>query len=44
MLTVFFDFNVNVHHEFLPKCQTINKELSKTPGFVAEQFMAFAPR
>ena len=26
MLTVFFDFNGIVHHEFLPRGQTVNKE------------------
>lgn len=29
MLTVFFDFNGIVHHEFLPQGQTINKECYK---------------
>ena len=26
MLNVFFDFNGIVHHEFLPRDQTVNKE------------------
>ena len=26
MLTMFFDFNGIVHHEFLPRGQTVNKE------------------